>query len=216
MILQFLLDVLVALEKLIVLDLALLQALVHASLNLLAKRIHLVGLLLDESSLCSDNLLMALLHVAIALFFLHLLSLDLHLVSLSILLLTSELTLDGLEVQELGRELEGQRESLLEVLSVFLEVADVTLLKCADGSLILLFNLRQCLIPALIEILVLHEVCLFDFFSLAGLVIDQLLATTIVVLHLELLNAVLRHLSLNVLAFHLALLAVFLQDGTNY
>jgi hypothetical protein len=46
---------------------------------------------------------MALLHVAITLFFLHLLSLDLHLVSLGILLLTSKLSLDGLQVKELGR-----------------------------------------------------------------------------------------------------------------
>ncbi len=102
LILELLLDVLVALEELVVLDLALLQALVHASFDLLAKGIHLIGLLLDKSGLCGDNLLMALLHVAIALLILHLLRLDLHLMCLGVLLLTSKLTLNGLEVQELS------------------------------------------------------------------------------------------------------------------
>ncbi len=84
------------------LDLALLQALVHASLDLLAEGIHLVSLLLNESGLSGDNLLMALLHVAITLLLFHLLSFDLHLVSLGILLLARELTLDGLEIEELS------------------------------------------------------------------------------------------------------------------
>ncbi len=90
----------------------------------------------------------------------------------------------------------------------------MTLFKCTNGGLILLFDLRQCLIPALVEILVLHQMSLFYLLSLAGLIIDQLLATTIVVLHLELLDTVLGHLGLNILAFHLALLTVLLQDGT--
>jgi len=197
-----------------VLDLALLQALIHASLDLLAESIHLISLLLNESGLSGDNLLMALLHVAIALLLFHLLSFDLYLVSLGILLLTRKLTLDGLEVEKLGRELESEGKSLLKVLSVFLEVADVTLLKGTNGSLILLFNLRKCLIPTLVEILILHQVSLLNLLSFAGLIVHKLLTTTVVILNLELLNTVLSHLCLNVLALHLALLAVLLQDGT--
>jgi hypothetical protein len=109
LVLKLLLDVLVALEKLVVFDLALLQSLIHACFYLLAKSIHLIGLLLDKGCLSGDNLLMALLHVAIALFILHLLCLDLNLVSLGILLLTGELTLNGLKVQELSRKLESER-----------------------------------------------------------------------------------------------------------
>jgi hypothetical protein len=55
---------------------------------------------------------------------------------------------------------------------------------------------------------------LLYFLSLASLVVHELLTTTVVVLHLQLLDAVLCHLCLNILAFHLALLAVLLQDGT--
>jgi hypothetical protein len=50
----------------------------------------------------------SLLHVSVTLLFLHLLSLDLDLVSLSILLLAGKLTLDGLQVEKLSTELEGQ------------------------------------------------------------------------------------------------------------
>jgi hypothetical protein len=92
----------------------------------------------------------------------------------------------------------------------------MTLLKCANGGLILLFNLRQSLIPALVEILILHKMRLLYFLSLAGLIVNKLLPTAIVVLNLEFFDTVLCHLCLNILAFHLALLAMFFQDGTIY
>jgi hypothetical protein len=57
-------------------------------------------------------------------------------------------------------------------------------------------------------------VSLLDLLTLAGLLIDELLATAIEILDLELLNAVLGHLSLDVLALHFALLAVLLENGT--
>lgn len=78
------------------LDFALLESLVHASLDLFAKGVHLVGLFLNQSGLGGDDLLVALLHVAIALLILHLLRLDLDLMCLRILLLPRKLTLDGL------------------------------------------------------------------------------------------------------------------------
>ena len=87
LVLQLLLHVLVALQQLVVLDLALLEPLVHARLDLLAERVHLVRLLLNQSGLSRDDLLVALLHVAVALLILHLLRLDLDLVRLRILLL---------------------------------------------------------------------------------------------------------------------------------
>lgn len=78
------------------LDFALLESFVHASLDLFAKGVHLIGLFLNQSGLGGDDLLVALLHVAIALLILHLLRLDLDLMRLRILLLPRELTLDGL------------------------------------------------------------------------------------------------------------------------
>ena len=96
LVLQLLLHVLVALKHLVVLDLALLESLVHPGLDLFAKGVHLVGLFLNQSCLGGDDLLVALLHVAIALLILHLLRLDLDLMRLRILLLPRELTLDSL------------------------------------------------------------------------------------------------------------------------
>lgn len=107
LVLELLFHVLVALEQLVVLNLALLESLVHASLNLLAKGVHLVGLFLNQSCLGSNDLLVALLHVAIALLILHLLSLNLDLMSFSILLLSCKLTLNGLKVQKFSGKLEG-------------------------------------------------------------------------------------------------------------
>lgn len=83
------------------LDLALLESFVHASLDLLPERVHLVGLSLDQSGLCRDNLFVTLLHIAVALLLFHLLSLNLNLMGLSVLLLAGELLLDLLEVEEL-------------------------------------------------------------------------------------------------------------------
>ena len=196
------------------LDLTLLEPLVHASLDLFAESIHLICLLLNKSGLCSNDLLVSLLHIAITLLIFHLNRLDLDLVSLSILLLSRELTLDGLQVQELSRQLESKGKLLFEHLTVLLKIADVALLKSTDGLLILLLDLSKSIVPSLIEVLVLHQMSLLDLFSLAGLIINQLFTTAIVILNLELRNAVLGHLCLNILALHLALFTMLFQDST--
>jgi hypothetical protein len=89
----------------------------------------------------------------------------------------------------------------------------VSLLECADGLLVLSFHLSESLVPALVEILVLHEVRLLNLLPLPRLVKDQLLSPSVEVLHLQLLNTILSHLSLHILALHLALLAVLLEDS---
>ena len=86
----------------------------------------------------------------------------------------------------------------------------MTLLQGSYGLLVLLLDLRECLIPALVEVLVLHQVSLLYFLSLTSLIIHQLLSAAIVILHFQLLNTVLRHLSLYILAFHLTLFAMLL------
>jgi len=123
------------------LNLALLESLIHPCLDLFAESVHLVGLLLNESGLCRDDFLVSLLHVAVALLVLHLDGLDLDLVSLCVLLLSCQLALDSLQVEQLSRQLEGQRQLLLEHLAVLLEVTDVALLKGTDGLLVLLLDL---------------------------------------------------------------------------
>jgi hypothetical protein len=84
------------------LDLSLLEALIHASLDLLAKRVHLVSLSLNQGSLRSYDLLVSLLHVALSFLVLHLLSLNLDHVSISILLLPRQVALNLLKVKELS------------------------------------------------------------------------------------------------------------------
>jgi len=83
---------------LVVLDFSLLKALIHASLNLFTKSVHLIGLLLYQSSFSRNYLLVSLLHVSFTFLFFHLLRLDLNLMSLSILFLAGELALNGLQV----------------------------------------------------------------------------------------------------------------------
>ena len=196
------------------LDLSLLQALVHSGFDLFPEGIHLVGLLLNQSCLGCHYLFVSLLHVPLTLLVLHLLSLDLDLVSLSVLLLAGKLSLNGLQVEQLGAELEGEGELLLKHLPIFLEITNVTLLECANRLLILSLHLSESIIPTLVEVLVLHQVCLLYLLALSRLIKDQLLPATIEVLDLQLLNTVLSHLCLHVLALHLALLAMFLKHGT--
>jgi len=172
LVLKLSLHVLVPLKELVVLDLTLLESLVHPGLDFFAESIHLIGLFLNECGLGSDNLLVAGLHVAVSLLVLHLDRLDLDLVSLRILLLSCELALDGLQVEELSRQLEGEGELLLEHLAVLLEVTDVALFKGPDGLLVLLLNLSEGIVPPLVEVLVLHQVGLLNLFSLAGLIIN--------------------------------------------
>ena len=84
LVLNFLLDVLVALQQLVVLGLSELKTLVEVGLKLLFERVHLVLLLLDKFSLGSDNLLMSFLHILLALLSLEFLASDLDLMSLLI------------------------------------------------------------------------------------------------------------------------------------
>jgi hypothetical protein len=81
------------------LDFPLLETFVHASLNLLSEGIHLISLLLYQSCLRCNDLLVSLLHVSISLLFLHLLGFYLDLMCLGILLLAGELALNRLQVQ---------------------------------------------------------------------------------------------------------------------
>jgi hypothetical protein len=55
---------------------------------------------------------------------------------------------------------------------------------------------------------------LFNLFTFTGLLIDEALPSSIEVLDLQLFNAVLGHLSLDVFALYFTVLAVLFQDGT--
>ena len=67
LVLYFLFDVLVSLEKLVVFDLTQLQSFIEFFFQFFLESVHLVLLLLDELGLGSDDLLMSLLHVLFSL-----------------------------------------------------------------------------------------------------------------------------------------------------
>ena len=90
----------------------------------------------------------------------------------------------------------------------------MTLLESSDGLLILGLNLGKSVVPTLVEVLILHEVSLLNFFALSGLIENEGLTTAIEILDLELLNSVLRHLCLDILAFHLTLLTMLFKYRT--
>ena len=90
----------------------------------------------------------------------------------------------------------------------------MAVLERADRLLILLLNLCEGLVPALVEVLVLHQVGLLDLLALSGLLVNKGLPSASEILDLQLLDAVLRHFGLYVLALSLTLLAVLLQNST--
>lgn len=84
LVLDLLLNILIALQQLVVFGLSKLEALVQVGLELLLESVHLVLLLLDELGLGSDDLLVSVLHVLLAFLLLELLASNLDLVSLLI------------------------------------------------------------------------------------------------------------------------------------
>ena len=128
LVLNFLLDILVSLKEFVVFSFSELQPLIEITLELLLESVHLVLLLLDELGLCSDDLLVPLFHVLLSFLDLHLLAPNLDLMGLSVFLLLSKGGLDLLLIEEVTAELEGQRELLLEHLSVLLEFHGVPVL----------------------------------------------------------------------------------------
>ena len=96
---NFLFDVLVSLEQLVVFGLTELETLVKVGLQLLLECVHLILLLLDQLGFSSDDLLVSLLHVLLSFDDFKFLSLLLHLMGLSVFLLLGQRGLDFLEVQ---------------------------------------------------------------------------------------------------------------------
>ena len=210
LVLDLLLDILVALEQLVVLRLSQLETFVQVGLELLLKRVHLVLLLLNQSCFGGDDLLVATQHICFPLVCLHFLALDLDLVRLLILLLLCEVLLNPLLVQQLGAELESQWKSVLQLLAIRLDLDRMSILQLAQCLAVLFLSLQQVLVPLLVELLILLDVRLLTLLALLRLIEDELLRTTIKVLLLQFVNTIFGHLSLDVLAFTLARVHVVL------
>lgn len=178
------------------LDFSEFQTFVHASFELLTEGIHFGLLLLHELCFRCQDLLVAVFEVLDLLSFLHLVGAELDLVGILIVLLLREGLLDASEVEELSRVLEGHGEVLFEVLSVLLEALRVSVLKVNDLSLVFLLSSLELEVPVLVEILVLFNMGLLDFFLLLLMGKHKLLVLHVVLLLLEFLDPILGHLSL--------------------
>ena len=190
------LGVLVGLQDLVVLLLTLLQILVHLVFELLAQGTHLILLLLHEFSLGCQDLLVSCLHVRVALLLFELVCALLYLMSLLIILLLGQVCLNLAHVQKLSGEFECHWESLFKLSAILLELSCMVGLKLLNLGLVLLLSFRKDVVPMLIELLVLLDVSSLDLFLSLLMTEYQCLVLHVVLLFLQLKDAILGHLSL--------------------
>ena len=131
-----------------------------------------------------------------------------------LLLLLGQVVLDLLHVQQLRAEFESEWKFVAEDLSIALDLSSVPGLELTQSLSILFLGLKQILVPLLVKLLVLLDVCLLALFTLLRLIEDELLVSAIVVLLLQLSNSILSHLGLNILSFALTCVSVILQHLT--
>jgi hypothetical protein len=213
LVLYFLFDVLVSLEKLVVFDLTQLQSFIEVSFQFFLESVHLVLLLLDELGLGSDDLLMSLLHVLFSLNRLQLLALLLDIMSILILLLLREICLDLLLIQEHGAEFECERKLFLESLSIAFDLLGMSIFKFTKCLSILFLGLQEILVPLLVEFLILLDVSLLTFVFLLSLIAVKFTSGVLVILTLELGYSVFGHFGFHVFALLFALFLVLLENS---
>ena len=141
LIFNLLLRVLIALQNLVMLLFTLLEVLVHLIFETLSERIHLRLLLLHEFGFRGEDLLVAILHVLLALALLQLIRLLLHLVRVLIILLFCKVGLDLALVQKLCRKFECERQRLFHRLTILLQLLRVPDLEFLDFDLVLFLRL---------------------------------------------------------------------------
>ena len=128
--------------------------------------------------------------------FLLLVCLLLHLVRLLVVFLLGQVGLNLAQVEQLSRELESQRKSLFQVLTVLTQLLGLPILQIRDFHLIFLLGLLKDCVPVLVELLVLLDVGLLDFLLSLLMGKHQVLELHVELLLLELKDAVLCQLSL--------------------
>ena len=92
--------------------------------------------------------------------------------------------------------LESQWKIFLELLSVLFQPFGVFILEVYNFRLIFLLSSLKFEVPMLVEILILLDVCLLNFFLLLLVSKHQLLVLHVVLLLLQLSNPILGHFSL--------------------
>jgi hypothetical protein len=204
LVLNLLLHVLVTLQNLVMLDLAQLQALVHAAFQLLLKRVHFVALLAHQVRLAGQNLLVNVHHELFALLLFQVLGARLHDVSLLIVLLFREVGLDLPQVKELSTLLVHIGQLGLESLPVLFQLMRMLVFEGEHLVLVLLLRVLELLVPVFVKLLVLLDVRLLALLTLLLVHEDHLFHLARILLLLQLSNTVLRHFGLHVAALQFA------------
>ena len=131
---------------------------------------------------------------------------------LNLLLLLGHTSLHLLLIEELAAVFELERQLFFKNLSVLFDFLGVSIFKGAKSLGILLLGLEKVLVPLLVELLVLLDVSLFALLLLLGLVENKFLQLLLVVLVFELLQSLLSHFSLNVLALGFTVVSMLTQN----
>jgi hypothetical protein len=90
--------------------------------------------------------------------------------------------LDSLQVQKLWAELESHWKFLVKLLVVIFELHGMLSLELSEGLSILLLSLEEIIVPLLVELVILLDMCLLTLISLLSLVEDQLILLSLIVL----------------------------------
>ena len=122
--------------------------------------------------------------------------------------------MDLLKIEEFWTKFESQRQLVSENLTVTFNFDSMSVLELTEGLSIFLLGLKKIFVPLLIEFLVLLDVCLFALLSLLCLIENKFLISSVVVLLFKLLDSILCHFCLNILAFSLACFSVIFKDLT--
>ena len=139
---------------------------------------------------------MSVFHMCLALFLFQFIGPLLHLVRLLVILLLCEVLLDLTQIEELSRVFEFKWEGLLQVLPVLLQLLSMTSFELFNLSLVLLLSFLKLHVIVLVEVLVLLNMSLLDFLLSLLMAEKELLVLHVKFLLLQLLNTILRHLSL--------------------
>jgi hypothetical protein len=85
-------------------------------------------------------------------------------------------------------------------------------LELTEGLGIFLLGLKKIVVPLLVKLVVLLDMSLFTLLSLLGLIKEQFISLSLVILILELSNSILGHFCLYVLAFNFTSVSVLLKN----
>ena len=125
-----------------------------------------------------------------------------------LLFLLGQVVLDLLHIQKLGAEFESQWQLVTKDLSVAFDLSGVSCFELTQGLSVFFLCLKKILVPLLIELLVLLNMCLLALLTLLSLIENQLLVAAIIILLFELCDSILGHLGLNIFPFALTCVSV--------